>query len=69
MRDTCSGLARCTEVEESEEFNWLDPSWTRQEVPCCYLIVSRKGLEPSEQAMIYWIIIYVSLRLDLSGSC
>ena len=25
-------LQRCAEVEETEDFNWLDPAWSHQEV-------------------------------------
>lgn len=45
IHDMCSVLTRCTEVEESREFDWLDPSWTRQEVPCLCPQAALKGLK------------------------
>eukprot|EP00435_Cladocopium_sp_Y103_P072026 s185_g39.t1 len=37
-------VIKCAEVEETSDFNWLDPAWSRQE------------------AMLWWIIIYVVLQ-------
>ena len=37
-------VIKCSEVEETDDFNWLDPAWSHQE------------------AMIWWIIIYVVLQ-------
>lgn len=59
---------RCAETEETNDFNWLDPAWSQQEVGKsaprdtwgAYHMATSPGWW-NRQAMLWWIIIYVVL--------